>query len=219
MNAAYEEGLRKHSWWPDWRGECVAIVAGGPSIKGMDLSILKDRIHVVAIKVAVDLCPWAEVCYGCDAPWWMDRRGLPKFKGLKLAHGPATSEWAEIRRITIEIAKDEILLSKPLTVGNGGCSGFQALNLVAQFGATDIILIGYDLRDGREGPHWYGRNKWVNANNPMPSNYARWQKGFKAAAPTLKKAGVAVVNVSPGTELEAFPKADLKSTMEEWGLC
>lgn len=211
-------GVQKYPWWPDWRGECAAIVGCGPSIKHADLSVLRDRIHVIAIKEVVDLCPWAEICYGCDAPWWISRSGLPKFSGLKLFHGVQAANCGKnMRRIEIEISRDDVLVEQPLKVGNGGCSGFQALNLAVQFGATDVILVGFDLHE-RGGNHWYGRNKWPNASNPMQSNYNRWNKGFASARPTLARLGISVVNASPDSQLEGFPKKSLAEAMGEWGL-
>lgn len=217
MNHAAELGPQKFDWWPDWRGESVAIVGAGPSIKGMDLSILRDRIHVIAIKVAVDLCPWAEVCYGCDAPWWIDRKGLPKFGGIKIFHGIAANQFSNMRRCEIELSKDNILVDEPMRIGNGGNSGFQALNLAVQFGATDIVLVGLDCHD-RGGLHWYGRNTWLNANNPMGTNFVRWLKGFDVAKKDLSKMGVNVVNASMESEIKSFPKKTLPEVMTEWGL-
>ncbi len=218
MTKAGDLGRVQYSWWPDWVGEAVAIVGGGPSIKQIDLSILKDRIHVVAIKTAIDICPWAEICYGCDAPWWIDRKGLPKYHGIKLFHGiMAANKWSDLKRIEIEISKDDILIDQPLKVGNGGCSGFQALNLAVQFGATDIILIGFDLHE-RGGMHWYGRNKWPNASNPVQSNFNRWNKGFKSAKPSIDKLGITVMNASVESQLEGFDRKSLPDIMKEWGL-
>lgn len=217
MHKATELGLKKYPWWPDWRNECVAIVASGPSIKKTDLSLLRDRIHVIAIKVAVDLCPWAEVCYGCDAAWWVDRKGLPKYAGLKLFHGNAAKQFPNLHRVDIEMAKDAILVDEPLKLGNGGNSGFQAINLAVQFGATDIILVGFDCHE-RGGVHWYGRNTWLNANNPMGTNYNRWLKGFGLIRQELSKMGVTVINASAETEIKCFPRGPLHKTMMEWGL-
>lgn len=218
INKAYEEGL-KLPWWKDWLGDCVAIVAGGPSIKMFDLSILKDRIHTIAIKTAIDLCPWAEVVYGCDDPWWLDRKGLPNYKGLKLSHGYqiTSNPVNKVHKVEIVISRDDILVDKPLQISNGGNSGHQAINLAVQFGATDIILVGYDLHE-RGGVHWYGRNKWNQASNPMQSNYQRWNKGFDTAAKSLKALDVTVMNASMESELRAFPKKPLQQIMEEWGL-
>jgi hypothetical protein len=217
MNRAAELGPQKFPWWPDWRGECVAIVGSGPSVKNLDLKILQDRIHVIAIKVAVDLCPFAEIVYGCDAPWWVSRNGLPKFKGLKIFHGAPAAQFKELHRCEIDISKDQILTAEPMKIGNGGNSGFQALNLAAQFGATNILLVGLDCHD-RGGVHWYGRNTWLNANNPMQTNFNRWMKGFDAAKKDLKNLGISVVNTSMESEIKSFPKQQLPEVMENWGL-
>ncbi len=216
MNRAFEAGSKRFPWWPDWRGECAAIVASGPSVKDMDLSSLKDRIHVVAIKENVNICPWADAVYGCDAAWWIDRKGLSSFQGLKFYHG-ITAKFPGLHRVEVEISKDAMLLDDPLKVGNGGNSAFQALNLIIQFGVTDIILIGVDCHD-RGGMHWYGRNKWLNANNPMPSNFRRWITGFEKVKSDISKRGITVVNASSDSDLKCFRKTKLPEIMEEWGL-
>lgn len=219
MNRAAELGPQLHPWWPDWRGECVAIVAGGPSVSRADVEMLKDRIHVIAIKTAVDLCPWADVVYGCDAPWWIDRKGLPKFRGPKLVHGIQAKHLSDdMRFVKIEIGSDRMLVDQPLHIGNGGNSAFQALNLAVQFGAKDIVMLGVDCRADPNKLHWYGRNKWLNANNPLQSNFDRWKKGFDAAKYDLDRLGVTVVNTSNKSDLNSFRKAGLADIMAEWGL-
>lgn len=218
MNKAAQKGPESFSWWPDWRGECVAIVACGPSVKGLDLaSLLRDRIHVIAIKTSVDLCPWADVCYGCDAAWWVDRKGLPAFKGARIFHGVQAKQFQGMHRVEIVMGSDNLLVEQPLKIGNGGNSGFQALNLAVQFGATDIVLVGYDCH-GRGDLHWYGRNKWLNASNPAASNFNRWRTGFEAARKDVDKLGVTVVNASVESEVQSFRKAPLPDVLMEWGL-
>lgn len=217
MNRAAELGPTQFAWWPDWREECAAIVASGPSVKNLDLSVLRDRIHVLAIKTNIDLCPFAEVVYGCDAPWWIDRKGLPNFNGVKIFHGIGAKQFPNMHRCEIEMSKDALLVDEPMRIGNGGNSGFQALNLVVQFGATNIVLVGFDCH-GRGDVHWYGRNKWPNANNPMGSNYARWMKGFEMAKRDADRMKITIVNASPDSEIKCFPKRALSQIMEEWGL-
>ena len=219
MNRAAEIGPDRFKWWPDWRGECAAIVACGPSVKRDEVERLKDRIHVVAIKESYDLCPWADVVYGCDAAWWIHRKGLAQFGGVKIAHGQqATSQFKGIHRVEISMATDSILTEQPMVIGNGGNSGHQALNLAVQFGATDVILIGYDMGADPNHLHWYGRNKWLNANNPMNSNFNRWLRGFEIANKDLSRLGVSVVNASPISKINCFRMASLEETLNEWGL-
>lgn len=216
MNQAAELGPAAKPWWRDWRGECVAIIASGPSTKHANIPALRERINVLAIKQNVDLCPWADVVYGCDAAWWIHRRGLPGFKGVKLSYAPVP--FKDIRQIEIDRSRDAILTEKPGCVGTGGNSGFQALNIAVQFGATGICLIGYDCRQDGNSPHWYGRNEWQGSANPIEDNYKRWRNGFAASAQSLLDLGVDVVNASNKSKLDCFRKASVEDTLKGWGL-
>lgn len=222
-NMAATIGPSKISWWRDWRGECVAILASGPSMKKEDVEALRDRIHVIAIKENVNLCPWADVVYGCDAAWWKHRRGLPEFKGLKLVYDVLPESMRQVNRIEIKKAKapgefvHEILTDVPGVIGSGGNSGFQALNVAAQFGATGVLLLGYDA-DARGGVHWYGRNRWPQANNPAQDNFERWRKSLEGAGMKLKSLGIDVINGSEGSALKLFPKMSVALALHKWGL-
>jgi hypothetical protein len=187
--------------------------------QNIDLTILRGRAKVIAIKQNVDICPWADMVYGCDAAWWRFRRGLPEFKGLKLCWAGNGSALPNIlispRGYRARYSRKNtamICSSQPGIVGGGGNSGFQALNLAAQFGATRIILIGFDMTD-RGGKHWYGRNHWPMSNNPDDSNFRRWIAAFDKAAPVLAALGIQVFNASPNSALRCFPFADLETAL------
>lgn len=219
MNKAYSAGLNNFKWWMDWQGECVAIVASGPSTKKINVGALRDRMHVVAIKTNIDLCPWAEVLYGCDEAWWNDRKGMPQFKGLKIAQARnVCSKYPDIKRLDVDVKTDNLLTDTPMVVGSGGNSGFQIFNLAVQFGATGIVLIGFDMNAGQD-VHWYGRNKWPGANNPQESNYVKWRKSFETAVPRLKALGIDVVNASDISTIKCFPQMGIEAAMRRWGLC
>lgn len=205
--------------WPDWSGETAAIIASGPSAKNANISLLKGMTRVIAIKKSVELAPFADVVYGCDAPWWRSVQGLPKFQGLKLAYdrGVCGSQYG-IRMVEIEDpTSNDLKFGVTGNVGAGGNSGFQALNLAIQFGATRIILIGFDLR-GDSGEHWYGRNNWAMANNPVDSVYKRWVTAFTSAAPVLSARGIRVINASPISALQCFPKMSIEDALSHWRL-
>ena len=95
-------------------------------------------------------------------------------------------------------------------IGSGQNSGFQALNLAAQFGATDIALIGYDMRLDR-GIHWHGKHP-NGLSNPKESTMAGWIKNLEQSAPILANAGVKVTNCSLESALTCWPKMELS----EW---
>jgi len=218
-NKAAELGQSRFKWWKDWRGECVAIIASGPSTKGAKLDLLRDRIHVIAIKENVNLCPWADVVYGCDEAWWIHRRGLPEYKGVKISYAArACSTFRDIHKIEIRDPRcDRLLVDEPGAIGSGANSGFQALNLAVQFGVNGVILVGYDMHR-RNGEHWYGRNMGYGMNNPSEDNFQRWVRGFDAIAGELKGRGIDVVNTSPSSALKCFRFSGIEQTLDAWGL-
>jgi hypothetical protein len=216
MTAAARKLEAVEAWWPDWRGDRVAIIAGGPSAKHADLALLRGKVKVVAIKEAIELCPWADAVYGCDGHWWKHRRGLPTFAGLKFAYANEIA-FPGIHPLRIVKTSDDLLMDEPGLVGSGGNSGFHVVNATAQWGVVGQMLIGFDMND-RAGVHWYGRNGWPNANNPGEDNFRRWRKAFMAAAPKLASLGIDVVNVSKISTLQCFRRAGIDQAMTEWGL-
>lgn len=218
-NPASETGPQRFKWWPDWRGKYAAVIACGPSAKSADLSPLKDRVKVIAIKEAYDLAPFADVVYGCDYPWWEFRRGLPQFNGLKLSWDPRTpAAYPGVQGIQIrDKTLDLVTLDQPGSIGSGRNSGFQALNLAAQFGAKGIALIGFDMT-ARDGVHFYGRNNWANSNNPDHSSFHRWLQAFGRAAPMLRDRGFDIVNCSPRSVLECFRRSSIEQALAAWGV-
>lgn len=133
--------------------------------------------------------------------------------------GNGLPDYPDIRRVSI--AADPAttystrLQFQPGTIGGGGNSGFQALNLAVQFGAKRILLVGFDMTD-RSGVHWYGRNHWVGASNPNQSVFSRWIVAFCGAAQDLARMNIEVVNASPHSALECFPKLSVKDVVEAW---
>lgn len=154
--------------------------------------------------------------YGCDPAWWKHRLGLPKYQGLKVTWaGSNLSDYPDIR--TVKIPKDPkggfwdaMLFDEVGAIGGGGNSGFQAINLAVQMGATRILLIGFDMSDSA-GVHWYGRNNWSQANNPDETAFKRWTGSILRAVPVLKARGVEVIDCSLQGALQCFPKVALEA--------
>jgi hypothetical protein len=204
--------------WPDWSGETVAIIASGPSAKSAGVHLLKGKMRVMAIKKNVELAPFADVVYGCDAPWWRSVRGLPDFKGLKLAYDEAVCSEFGLKRVDIpDKYSNELLLGDVGKVGAAGNSGFQALNLTVQFGAKRILLVGFEA-SVRSGDHWYGRNNWNGANNPDDRLCERWRKALDNAATVLSSLGIDVINTAPFSQAMKFKKMTIQDALRVWGL-
>lgn len=155
--------------------------------------------------------------YGCDGPWWEKSEGLPKFNGTKLAHDTGVcANYRDVHKIEV-VDHARMLFEEPGTIGSGGNSGFQAINIAAQFGATRILLIGFDMH-AANGVHWYGKNAWRNANNPMDHNYVRWRDALAKQAGVLKAMGIEVINASPDSALVCFERRSVEETLRAWSL-
>lgn len=155
--------------------------------------------------------------YGCDGGWWQNNKGLPNFRGTKLAHDSGVCVlYKDVHKIEVE-DHDRMLFDEPGVIGSGGNSGFQALNLAAQFGATRILLVGFDMHSAN-GVHWYGRNVGNNRNNPSDYNFARWREVLGKQSKVLRALGVEVVNASPESALICFPKMSVEDALKRWGL-
>ena len=146
--------------WPNWKGEPCAIIASGPSAKKANIGLLKGRMRVIAIKRNIELAPFADAVYGCDAPWWRSVQGLPKFSGLKMAYDGTVCTEFGLRKVDIpKPAECALLFEKVGTVGAGANSGFQALNLAIQFGADRRLRYAPSRRRALVRPQQLGHGQ------------------------------------------------------------
>lgn len=116
-----------------------------------------------------------------------------------------------LRQVGIARGRDEILVNEPGILGDGGNSGFQAINVAVQCGATRLILVGFDMRLDL-GIHWHGKHG-RGLNNPTERNLAKWRGVIDGCAPRLAELGVSVVNASAISALEAYPKIPIEEAI------
>ena len=98
----------------------------------------------------------------------------------------------------------------PGQIGAGGNSGFQAIGLAYQLGATKIILVGYDMQYTGGKTHRFG-------DHPKPlSNFVGIQnlvKRFSPLADGLRRAELPVYNCTIETALKCFERANLEDVL------
>lgn len=189
-------------------------MGSGPTAAAAPLAIARGIARVVVVNNSWQLAPWADCLYASDFPWWERFQGVPEFGGLKLCQDikvkmPPNTRWG-VRFVEVNRTADRILVSKFGEIGWGGNSGFGALNLVAQFGVRGIAMVGFDCRIDK-GRHWHADHPMM-LNNPTEKTVARWRRVLDEAAPTFRALGIDVVNTSPVSALENYPKV----TLEEW---
>ena len=197
-------------WWPDWRGRVACIIGAGPSLTGEQCNAARDRgWRCIAINESWRRAPWADALYACDATWWKARApDETAFQGLRITQDAA---YDGALRVPL-VSGDDLILDRP-AIGSGGNSGFQALNLALHFGARRVVLLGIDGAATTGARHWHG-DHGDGLANPLPRTFEAWRAAWRAAAAQCQALGVAVVNCSPGTAVDAFPVCDV--TEVEW---
>jgi len=94
----------------------------------------------------------------------------------------------------------------------GGNSGYQAINIAYLFGATKIVLLGYDMQKTDGKSHWHGDHPKGLHKNPM---MASWIKNFGQLARDLNDEGVETINATRNTALEMFKKQPLSVALKQ----
>jgi hypothetical protein len=188
-----------------WPGETCVVLGGGPSLTREDVDYCGGKAHVIAVKEAYQLAPWAEVLYACEASWWNYVKGAMDFSGLKYGMEPVI--WPDVH--TLRNTGDEGLELDPSGLRTGGNSGYQAVNLAVHLGADKIVLLGFDMWHGEDG-----RSNWFNATRPhRNSPYPIFLQRFATLTEPMKQAGVTVINCSRRTMMRAFPQQPLEEAL------
>lgn len=190
-----------------WSGATVVCLASGPSLIPADVEATV-ALPTLAISDTFRLAPHAGVLYAPDTVWWRWHpeaaqhpaplkyglhHGLkdhPDVQQLQFSHGPGLSHGG----MTLK----------------GSHAGIQAINLALLLGATQILLLGYDMQpapDGRQ--HFFGSHP-----NGSHVQYARRLADYDGIAEDLRKAGVTVLNASRRTAITTFPRMTLNDALK-----
>jgi hypothetical protein len=201
----------KPNWFPDWSRDVCVIVASGPSASLVDLTQTIGKTKFVVINNSWKLAPWADFLFAADYKWWRACNGCPEFQGWKVTsdrRAAETQEWGLFR--IVALLADDRIQTHGSTIGWGGNSGFQALNMVVHFQCSRIILVGFDATI-KFGLHWHAPHP--GSENPTPSKSLRWQRSMDGAFPVLENIGVRVVNCSEKSSLKKYPKMSFEDAL------
>jgi hypothetical protein len=175
----------------------------------VDLSPL-EAVPTIAVNDNWKRVPFAQVLYAADREWWEYHKFVPQFEGEKWTQHKGAKQWPTrangMGLRVIRSAPSPGVSLEPGLVHTGANSAFQAMNLAVLAGASRVLLLGCDMK----GRHWFG-------NHPgklhRPSPYSRFRKAFEGAAPQLVQLGVEVINCSPISAIQAYPKMPLDEAL------
>lgn len=192
------------------------ILGSGPSLSQTDIDYARghDHVKVIAVNDTYRLAPWADFLYSSDRAWWEQNNMAPEFRRTRYTQDRNNRTWlADVKRRGMMVLHGENLdgvSTTPGTIHLGGNSGFQAMNLAVLFGATRIILTGFDMlaHDGKT--HFFGIHKAPLRDD---SPYPLFRQSFVKAAPQLSAMGIDVVNCTRVTALQCFRKSTMRAEL------
>jgi hypothetical protein len=171
----------------------VICIASGPSLTDEDCKLAQESGH----KIITANNSWqrvkSDVIYASDYAWW--------------------------KRYASEITSDaERWTATPLAARQFGCqlakissglnSGAAAIHLAAWFGASRILLLGYDCQATGGQLHWHGPH--VRCNNPNEISFKMWHRQYRQTPNHIRSK---VVNCSRETALRVFARAKLEEAL------
>jgi hypothetical protein len=183
-------------------------IASGTSLTKEDVEFCRGKGKIYAVKEVYHYAPWADVLYAADGDWWDRLKGVPDFKGERWT---VSDEAAKRWRLNYIKYRVDLPWSKdPAILATGGNSGFQAANLAMLQGATEVILLGYDMGYSGSRKHFWTGLESVPTREIRPSDYNGWLKRWNFALPHIP---YPIINCSRSSYLNYFPKKTLEEAL------
>lgn len=195
------------------RGWDACIVAAtGPSLTESVAAQCRGR-PVIAVNDAYRRLPFADVLYACDDEWWDVHHGCPDFTGEKWStHRQGTDDKLDCAArwgLRLVAGYDgEGFSVAPDRLHYGMNSGFQGINLALLFGATTVLLVGFDMRT-TVPRHFFGDHPPGLKNG---AKYEHFRSAFNQAARMLPP-HITILNCTPGSALDCWPILPLEEAL------
>ncbi len=197
--------------------DTISVLAGGWSVKGLDLTRLPGM--VIGVIDAGVRAPRVEAVVTMDRLWlewrWPDlcRTETPTWaRPACLTHIPDRPAWLTV----FECDWQSTQMSEESGRLNGTNSGLCALNLAFQLRPRRVVLFGFDMGRSPSGEsYWYPNYPWRPTGGTTNGRYAIWARQFEPAARAFKDAGIEVLNASPVSRIPAFRKVAPADVLEK----
>lgn len=187
---------------PQWQGQDVFILGGGPSLKAFDVSRLAGKC-VVGCNDAYQFGPRivSILCFG-DTKWFRCHQlSLRRWPNPIVTNQPMLAEEEGLivfRREDYGFHVDAL--------GWNGNTGAMAINLALILGAARIFLLGFDMKLGEDGQSNWHPNPLSTPTNEV--HYARYKENFARCLGDwiARWSQVQIINLNPESALSCFPR-------------
>lgn len=225
-----------------WEGGECWIIAGGPSwlyefeipediIKTVMakskwpseyspyLKAIHDK-HIIGVNNAYQIGNWIDVLFFGDCSWYnVHRSALIDFPGLKLTccnrfESKAYDKTNRIKYLQRDKTHKRGISNDKSKVSWNNNSGAASISVAAHLGVKKIILLGFDMTMDKNSKysHFHGSHRKPSDIIKSPP-FQRHLKGFPAIAEDAKNMGIEIINASPKSEIDLFPRMSIKELL------
>lgn len=223
---------------PVFKGQTGVLIATGPSLNEEQVEVVRKardegKCRVITVNNAYQLAPWTDAHISCNDDWW--RHYWPRDEVLRNMPGDKYTWYQELAaaydiKYIRAIVKDGLSLDPSVIHINHG-SGPMGLNLAVHYGFSRLLLIGHDMKfakdyNGRQQKvgsaprHFFGEypkelQHWpsVKVGLSKPGVIDGLIEAYDKMPPDLEKAGMEVINCTPGSALPTFPLSTLEKEL------
>jgi len=177
----------------------IFIIAGGPSVKEVNLELLKDQ-HVITVNMGYRL-PISTMNYSNDQRFlqivrnredWISYKGKKYFAKLRKPFNYPQ----DVTLVPITNVQEVPLRAESIFAGNN--SGFGAIQLAIWLGFRRIFLIGYDMRMQGVKTHWHEEYRGQNNSTSYRSKKLdSFKEQIREFAPLWFAAGIDISICTP----------------------
>jgi hypothetical protein len=182
----------------EWETETAFIIAGGPSVLGVDLEQLRGR-NVIAINSSIYAAPWAQFLYFGDYRWYAEdenREAVAKFGGRVVTVSRLVRDDPKVficRKIDPPgLAFEKDSLTQKYTSLTAATN--LAVHLIGPGGT--IVWLGADGKYAADGrTHHHKQHPWPRRKDAYEMQLIE----LRTIVPTLEALQITALNASPGT--------------------
>lgn len=177
-----------------WSGRCF-VICGGESVRNQRALIPNLKGHIIAVKHGVLLRPDADVLFFAgERPEEVAPPLLKAFTGTYIVvRGRGHQVFPAAAKRVGRTIDNDLWATDPTEVA-GFDAGTSAINLAMHFGATEIVLLGYDM----VGARWFTKDE-IRHYLPTPpeTDHLRHLSPLPSLATDAVLKGITIWNTSP----------------------
>jgi hypothetical protein len=210
-----------------WSGQPCFIVGGGPSLSRFDFELLRTK-RVIAINRAYENLPFADILFAIDPTYYQNCRSAKVgrdhaerqtvfqkwvlFTGFKVWLDTNHTNYGDVYLLPHGPLYEDQPYKNTMKGGiaTGNFSGYAAVNLAMALGANPIYLLGFDCKHDGARTHYHSGYDATAGELKLKQLALDFDK-LKRKADAL---GVKVVNLTPGSAIKVFPKAEPSDVLQ-----